>query len=112
MIFAVTAVYRSLFRLLIASVGILSVLPTEAVPPAFLFWDKAQHALGFALLTLLGLLAYGRRSRGLLLGILGYGALIEFVQHFLPWRHGDLLDFLADALGVAVQPVSACTARR
>jgi hypothetical protein len=98
----VTAACRILFWPLVLGVGILSVLPTDAIPSEFMFWDKAQHTLGFAILTLMGLMAYGRGSRGLLLGILAYGALIEIVQHFLPWRHGDLLDFLADALGVAV----------
>lgn len=97
-----TTIYRMLFVSVILGVGILSVVPTDAIPSEFTFWDKAQHTLGFIVLTLLGLMAYGRTRRGLLLWILGYGALIEIVQHFLPWRDGDVLDFLADALGVAV----------
>ncbi|SKA87615.1 VanZ like family protein [Thiothrix eikelboomii] len=34
--------------------------------------------------------------------LLGYGALIEVLQSFTPWRMFSLLDFVADAVGLMV----------
>jgi VanZ family protein len=65
-------------------------------------WDKAQHAGGFMLLTLLGGLAYPRPQARVLFGLLGYGALIEMAQAATGWRNGDLLDLLADAIGIGL----------
>jgi VanZ family protein len=89
----------------VAAVGVLSVLPAEVIPKAFHFWDKAQHALGFAVLALIGLLAYGEHRRRVVLALLGYGALIELVQGLVPWRYGDVGDFAADAVGVVIGAV-------
>lgn len=51
---------RAAFWACLLAVVVLSLLPGERLPAVFAWWDKAQHALGFALLTGLGLLAYGR----------------------------------------------------
>jgi VanZ family protein len=91
-----------LFWAAVLAVAVLSVIPGETVPPVFRFWDKAQHALAFAVLAVGGLLAYGRNWRALLLALGAYGALIELVQTQLPWRFGDVADFAADVVGLAV----------
>ncbi|MGM9428574.1 VanZ family protein [Hydrogenophaga sp. MI9] len=84
-----------------ATVGVLSLTPVDRLPPQiFDIWDKAQHAAGFAGLAFLGRLAYPRRMPGLLAGLLLYGALIEVAQAATGWRHGDVNDWLADAVGV------------
>ncbi len=71
-------------------------------------WDKLQHALAYALLTLFGGLALrtflSRRPLhcwSLALGFsLVYGAAVETIQHFMTSsRRGDLADLLADAVG-------------
>lgn len=81
----------------------LSLTPVQNLPSVvFDVWDKAQHALGFAGLALLGAWAYPRRWARLALGLLAFGAFIEVAQAATGWRQGDVLDWLADALGVAV----------
>ena len=52
---------RGLFVLLLAAVIYLSIAPGEATPTAGLFWDKAQHAIAYAVLGLAGLAAFGGR---------------------------------------------------
>jgi VanZ family protein len=82
-------------------IGALSLTPVQHLPPqVFDIWDKAQHAIGFAVLALLGRLAYPHATFGLVLGLLGYGAAIEFAQSATGWRHGDVQDWLADSIGV------------
>ena len=78
----------------------LSLVPTELLPQAFMWWDKAQHALGFAVLTGLGLLAYPKARWWLPCGLLLFGAGIELAQAASGWRRGDWLDLLADAVGI------------
>ena len=83
------------------SVGLLSLLPVEHLPPiAFDWWDKAQHALAFLVLGGVGLLAYSAKSSYVALGLLVYGASIELAQAASGWRYGDWQDWLADATGV------------
>lgn len=68
------------------------------------FWDKAQHALAFGTLSLLGVWTWPRRAHRLPLfaGLLLYGGAIEIAQHLTGWRHGEWADWAADAVGVAV----------
>lgn len=85
------------------AVTILSLLPVEQLPSGvFDWWDKAQHALGFGVLAALGLLAYSPLSGRVVLGLLAFGAAIEFSQLAAGWRDGDWQDWLADAIGVFV----------
>ena len=95
---------KAAFWLCMLSVVVLSLLPTNYLPPpVFSIWDKAQHALAFATLGLLGLLAYSDRSRTkVLLGLLLLGAAIEVAQWATGWRYGEWLDLLADTVGLAV----------
>lgn len=84
----------------VLSTVFLSLVPVERLPQAFHWWDKAQHALGFAVLTALGLLAYPQVGWRLLWGLLLLGACIELAQAASGWRRGDWLDLLADAVGI------------
>ena len=63
--------------------------------------DKYMHMLaffGFAfLLDISDTRSFWRYKVPILLG---YGALIEIIQAFLPWRSFDPLDWVADASGV------------
>lgn len=66
--------------------------------------DKVAHFGAYAVLG--ALLAHGALAWGLRLGwplVLGlaYAASDEFHQSFVPGRHSDVADWLADALGVA-----------
>lgn len=86
----------------LTALTIASLVPVELLPPqAMDLWDKAQHALGFAWLALLGLLAYPRQAPAVLLGLLAWGGLIELMQMATGWRYGEWSDWLADGVGVA-----------
>jgi len=94
---------RVLFWGAFFSVGVLSLLPVEHLPPvAFDWWDKAQHALAFLVLGELGLLAYSEKPGRIIICLLVYGASIELAQAASGWRYGDWQDWLADAVGVQV----------
>lgn len=88
----------------LASVVALSLLPMSRLPEvASSVWDKAQHALGFAGLTALALWAWPRTAAYRpVLGLLVAGMGIEFAQTAVGWRHGDVKDVVADALGIAM----------
>lgn len=94
---------RRCFWALLLSLAVLSLMPTDYLPPqVFSLWDKAQHALGFAALSLLGLRAYPRQAWRLAAGLLVFGGAIELAQAATGWRHGEWADWLADAVGLAV----------
>nr|WP_319566524.1 VanZ family protein [uncultured Rhodoferax sp.] len=80
----------------------LSLIPSEQVPQGLHFWDKAQHAAGFAGLGFLGLMAYPVRTGAVLLSLALFGVGIEVAQWLTGWRHGDLQDWVADCVGIAI----------
>ena len=80
---------------------ILFLVPQEFVSSVFFdWWDKAQHALAFGVLMLLGFVAYSKYFWRLVIGLILYGALIEIIQSWTRWRQGDVMDALADTVGV------------
>ena len=93
---------RWLFWGLVAAVLLLTLSPAPYLKPleSISFWDKAEHALSFAGLGLLGLLAYPPRSTWVLVGLLLLGGAIELVQAATGWRSGEWADWLADAIGL------------
>lgn len=101
---------RMLFWTSVLGVLVMSLLPTDRLPEfVFNWWDKAQHALGFAWLAVWGRLAYPRWPRGALLGLLALGALIECAQAATGWRQGDVADWVADTVGMfAVWGLFSC----
>ena len=97
----VTGLARVAFWACLLGVVVLSLTPVQQLPPQVLnLWDKAQHAGGFAVLTLLGLWAYPQRAVTLLAAMLALGAGIEVAQAATGWRYGDVADWVADAVGV------------
>ena len=102
---------RILFWIATAAVLVLTLMPAQFLPEKgpFNFWDKAQHALAFAVLTLLSLLGWRQRAARwrLVLGLLTLGGAIEVAQHFTGWRHGEWADWAADAVGVVVVAIAA-----
>lgn len=82
----------------------LGLWPLSA-PVASTGWDKSDHLVGFAALTMTGMWMLPAQSRArvwLWLGLLLLGGLIEVLQMFIPMRQGDLWDWLADAIGVGM----------
>lgn len=85
----------------VAIVTILSLIPSTSVPPAFQFWDKAQHSLAFAVLTIMGCFAYPQKIKHVFIGLLIHGVAIEIMQGTLTkTRFGDVFDWLADGIGI------------
>lgn len=92
---------RWAFWLCMAAVLTLCLMPPAQHLPST-GWDKANHALGFAVLAVLGLLAYPARTARMLLGLLAFGAAIEVLQSLTGYRTAEWLDLLADAAGLAI----------
>lgn len=96
------AVLRWAFGLAVGAVVALSLTPVQELPQqVFEVWDKLQHALGFAVLAGLGLLAFPARYRFIAGLLLVLGAAIEVAQSATGWRQGDVADWVADAVGIA-----------
>lgn len=65
-------------------------------------WDKAQHAIAWAVLTGLGLVLSPSRPRAICAFALSLGVLVEVLQATMGFgRQGDWRDVAADAVGVA-----------
>jgi len=93
----------ALFFLALASVTVLALIPGPSVPSVIQFWDKAQHALAFGVLVIIGCCAFPPRIRLVFVGLLAHGALIEILQATLTTtRTGDVLDWFADGVGILV----------
>jgi VanZ family protein len=92
------------FWLLLVAVTILFLLPVQYLSPeVFDWWDKSQHALAFGVLTVLGMLSYQKNNKQrclVILLLILYGALIEYLQTLTGWRFGDIWDWVADSAGV------------
>lgn len=78
---------------------LLSLMPTVPDMPTT-GWDKTNHLLAFALLSILGCKAYPGHSAAVFLGLLLYGGLIELLQSFTPYRFAEWADLMADGLGL------------
>ena len=92
-----------LFCIGIITTTILGLIPSNTVPNAFQFWDKAQHTLAFLMLAMTGGLAFPKKSNQVFMGLIIYGALIEIMQSTLTTtRFGDVWDWVADGVGVFI----------
>lgn len=76
----------------------------ELPPSTPLFNDKLMHFVAFAILGVGAFLSWPRQPffPRIALALAAYGATIEVVQFFLPWRSAEWLDLAADVAGVVV----------
>ncbi len=89
--------------LAMVAVTVLALLPIEHLQmPVFDWWDKAQHALAFVVLTGWALLLWPHAAMRVALGMLAYGAGLEVAQWAVGWRFAEWADLAADAVGVFV----------
>ena len=103
--------FMSLWGPVVALMALVWVLGGQIdVPGIERIWDKALHASAYALIGFFGLRAChgGRRAprlgttlAGLALTV-GYGALNEWRQLYVPGRTASALDWVADAVGAAI----------
>jgi len=93
--------WRGFGRFLILAMLVVSVLPMPRGIGAVPMGDKIGHALAFCGLVLFYAQLYPlRRDRWrCVLGAIAFGALIEVVQSFVPYRSAEFLDLVADAVG-------------
>ena len=95
---------RRYCRWALAACLVLVLILALVPPPTYLpstSWDKANHALVFAVLAVLGCHSFPGRVPRVLLGLLAYGAAIEVLQGFTGYRDAAWLDLLADGVGLA-----------
>ena len=102
-----------LFACCIILTSVMAFIPITDIPNAFNIWDKAQHALAFTVLTIVGNLAYTKLTKAVYIGLILYGAAIELIQSTLTTtRFGEMSDLLADSVGIAIGCVVYYAARK
>lgn len=93
----------ALFVLACCVIAWLSLSPTESLPQGLTFWDKAEHALAYLGLSLLGAVAFPGRLAWLAGGLFLGGIGVEVMQSTMGLgRQGDVLDAVANSTGIAV----------
>ncbi len=92
-----------LFALALLVIAWLSLSPIEELPVSVSLWDKAQHAIAYFGLALIGAWAFPDRSGRLAVGLVAFGVGVEILQATMALgRQGDTIDAVANTLGVAV----------
>ncbi len=97
-------VWRALLLVLVVAIAYLALTPA---PPKGIDtgWDKANHGLAFASLTVAACFGWGSSFKRLVwswLALLAFGGGIEIAQLFVPPRSAEWADWLADAVGIAL----------
>lgn len=97
------ATRKVLFYGCLAAVAVLSLVPAATLPDPGVS-DKLSHLVAYAVLCLLGLAAYPGRAAfaWMVIGLLGYGALMELLQTLSPGRSMEGADILANGAGVLI----------
>ncbi|MEO7050207.1 MAG: VanZ family protein [Rhodanobacter sp.] len=82
----------------------MALTPDPDIRLTFPYGDKVLHALTFTcLMGWWGNVYHARRPRSwAALGCMAFGIFIEFAQWFDPPRDADVLDVLADSVGILV----------
>jgi VanZ family protein len=100
-----------LFWILVVVVGVLALLPARYPMPST-GWDKANHALAFAVLGVLGNSCWPERRMHVILALAAYGGAIEIAQTFTETRLGEWLDWCADLAGLLLAVAAHAVRRR
>ena len=90
-----------IWALAMGTVTVLALLPIQHLElPVFDWWDKAQHVFAFVVLTGGALLLWPGASARVVIGMITYGAGIEWAQWAVGWRFAEWADLAADTVGV------------
>ena len=95
-------VFRVLFWLALIGSYIFAVVPQDMAPKVGSLSDKSIHFIAFAVLTLLLRFAYSITWFQTFLLLFVYAVFIEFSQFFTPNRSAELLDVVADVIGIGI----------
>lgn len=91
---------------------LLCMLPSEDLPDPGT-GDRFEHTAAWFVLTATGYLLAPNRRLAIPIFALAYGVLVELAQAVAPYgRHGDPLDLVADATGVAIAVIAYMVAAR
>ena len=91
----------AIWALTMGAVTVLALVPVQHLQlPVFDWWEKAQHAFAFVVLSGGALLLLPFSSVRVVIGMIAYGAGLESAQWFLGWRFAEWADLAADAVGV------------
>ena len=94
---------KAVWVLAMLGVLVMALLPAEHLKlPILNWWDKAQHALAFAVLSTGALLLWRPHRLRVAVGMVLYGAAIEVAQWAVGWRFAEWADLGADTFGVAI----------
>jgi len=93
-------------------IALFSLLPSgTAVSTGY--GDKVEHFASFFALAIVVHLGWTHHTwRQIAIVLISFGALIELAQTLSPGRHPDLLDWAADAAGVAAGLCAAYVCRQ
>ncbi len=92
---------RMALAIAVMGITVLALMPAPEVPIATL-WDKLDHWFAFFTLALLAEHAFPRQPfwRRIAPWVMAYGVGLEIVQWFTPDRDGNLMDLLANGIGI------------
>lgn len=81
-----------------------SLIPSDQIPVAVPFSDKAAHLFSYFILTFVALLSSNQNHSVLTILAVQFliGVGVEIAQSFIPGRSPELLDVLANSLGVMI----------
>ena len=94
--------FRAVFWVMCLGIFVLAVLPNNPSSIVFPHADKIGHAMAFAGLSFIGGSAYPGRIYIIAAFLVFLGGAIELAQGFAPDRAQELLDFLADLIGISL----------
>lgn len=96
------SVYRAVFWLLLIAVLILSLVSVGETRQIFFAQDKLFHVLAYSALYLLLIQAYQNQFSlwFLAVSLLVFGLVVEVLQLFTGYRQAEVLDFVANGLGI------------
>jgi len=90
----------------------LSLAPTEDLPTVSL-WDKAEHAIAYTVLTIVGAVLFPDRIVRVVAGCVAFGVFIEILQATMDFgRDGDWRDAVANSSGALVVVLIIVVGRR
>jgi VanZ family protein len=103
---------KLVFVIGVIAIGVLSLLPATQAPS--LFPDKFEHLAAYALVGLVGGLAFPTRRATILLivGLLMLAIALEIGQEFVPGRATDVADAVFSGLGACCALVPRLVSRR
>lgn len=88
--------------LALLAITTLALIPMPEMPMGS-GWDKFDHWSAFFILSLLAAHAFPQRPFWrIALALLTYGIAIEIAQYFTRYRSADVMDVVADSIGILI----------